>query len=230
MRVIVKATFVLLISLLMVNGQSVGEEWTKTFYVNKKALSSTGINNYFPLIPGKVLEFHGGNTVLVVTVTHDTEKVDGVVTRVVEERESEDGKLVEVSRNFFAIDPKSKDVYYFGEDVDMYRGVKIVNHEGAWRSGLKGAKFGLFMPGAPKNGFGFYHEIAPGVAMDRARVVTMEEMVKTPAGSFEHCLKTEETTPLEPRAKEYKYFAPRVGLIQDAELKLVKQSINLRKE
>jgi hypothetical protein len=112
----------------------------------------------------------------------------------------------------------------------MYRDGKIISHEGAWRSGLKGAKFGLFMPGAPKDGFGFYQEVAPGVAMDRAKVVTTDERVKTLAGDFEHCLKTEETTPLEPHAKEYKYFAPGVGLVQDADLKLVKQSIKLRKE
>ena len=230
MEFIARTVLALLFSMLMIDGQSVVEEWTKTFHVNKSALASTGINKYFPLIPGKVLEFHGGDTVLIVTITHDTENVDGVVTRVVEERELEDGKVIEVSRNFFAIDPKSKNVYYFGEDVDMYRNGKIVNHEGAWRSGLNGAKFGLFMPGTPRNGFGYYQEIAPGVAMDRAKVVSIRLKVETPAGSYEHCLKTEETTPLEPHAKEYKYFAPGVGLIQDADLKLVKQSINLRKE
>ena len=230
MGFISRTASVLLLSMFIFEGQSIGDEWTKVFHVKKSALASTGINKYFPLTPGRVLEFHGGDTVLTVTVTHNTETVDGVVTRVVEERESEKGKLIEVSRNFFAIDPKSKDVYYFGEDVDMYRNGKIVNHEGAWRSGLNGAKFGLFMPGTPRNGFGYYQEIAPGVAMDRAKVVSTQLKVETPAGSYEHCLKTEETTPLEPHAKEYKYFAPGVGLVQDADLKLVKQSIKLRKE
>jgi len=230
MGLIVRTALAFFLSMLVIEGQSVVEEWTKSFHVNKSALATKGLNKYFPLTPGKVLEFHGGDTVLIVTVTHDTEKVDGVVTRVVEERESENGKLIEVSRNFFAIDPKTKDVYYFGEDVDMYRNGKIVNHEGAWRSGLKGAKFGLFMPGTPRNGFGYYQEIAPGVAMDRAKVVTTQLKVETPAGIYENCLKTEETTPLEPHAKEYKCFAPGVGLVQDADLKLVKMMLNLKRE
>ncbi len=40
--------------------------------------------------------------------------VDGVVTRIVEERETEKGHLVEISRNFFALDPSTGDVCYFG--------------------------------------------------------------------------------------------------------------------
>lgn len=43
---------------------------------------------------------------------------------------------------------------------------------------------------------------------------------RTPAGTFEHCLKTEETTPLE-RGKERELHAPGMGLIQDGPLALV---------
>ncbi len=39
--------------------------------------------------------------------------------------------------------------------------------------------------------------------------------VVTPAGTFEYCLKIEETTPVEPGVKEYKYHAPGIGVIQD---------------
>jgi len=46
--------------------------------------------------------------------------------------------------------------------------------------------------------------------------------VKTPAGEFKNCLKVEETTPLEPNTKEYKYYAPGVGLVREGDLKLVK--------
>jgi len=67
----------------------------------------------------------------------------------------------------------------------------------------------------------YYQEAAPGVAMDRARVVSVTERGTTPAGTFERCLKTEETTPLEPGDKEYKLYAPGVGLIQDGPLVLI---------
>lgn len=210
-------------SLAIAAPQAYFEDWTKSFSVRTSDLVSTGTNKYFGLTPGRVLELRGGDTDLVVTVTNDTQMIDGVQTRVVEERESEGGKLIEISRNFFAIDPKTKDVYYFGEDVDMYQNGKVVSHDGAWKSGVKGAKFGLMMPGAPKQSRGYYQEIAPGVAMDRARIVGLDVSVETPAGRFEHCLKIEETTPLEPKAKEYKYYAPGIGLIQDADLKLVKR-------
>jgi len=52
--------------------------------------------------------------------------------------------------------------------------------------------------------------------------VSLNETVKTPAGEFKNCLKLEETTPLEPGVKDYKYFAPEIGMVQDGSLKLVK--------
>jgi len=43
-----------------------------------------------------------------------------------------------------------------------------------------------------------------------------------PAGTFKLVLKTEETNPLKPGEKEFKFYAPRIGLIQDEAIKLVK--------
>ena len=70
-----------------------------------------------------------------------------------------------------------------------------------------------------------YQEVAPGVAMDRARVMSLSERVTTPAGTFERCVKTEETTPLEPGDKGYKLYAPGVGLVQDGPLVLISRSL-----
>jgi hypothetical protein len=78
------------------------------------------------------------------------------------------------------------------------------------------------MPGTPKVGQRYYQEIAPGEAMDRAEVVSTTGKKTTPAGAFENCVKTEETSPLEPGTKEYKWYAPGVGLIADGTLPLVK--------
>ena len=55
---------------------------------------------------------------LIVTVLNETREIDGIMTRVVEEREWRNGKLKEISLNFFAICADTKDVFYFGEDVD----------------------------------------------------------------------------------------------------------------
>jgi hypothetical protein len=196
--------------------------WTTEFAVEKSELSATGRNPYFILEPGYQLVFGGGKERLVITVLDETKTVDGVETRVVEERETKDGKLVEVSRNYFAISQRTNDVFYFGEDVDIYKNEKVAGHSGAWLAGVKGARFGLMMPGEIRLKARYYQEIAPGVAMDRAEIVSLSETVKTPAGEFKNCLKVEETTPLEPGVKEYKYYAAGVGLVQDGSLKLVK--------
>jgi hypothetical protein len=194
-----------------------------TFRVDKSDLTSTGRNRFFVLEPGFVLRLEGKNgaktTVLVITVLNDTRLADGVETRVVEEKESVNGQLVEVSRNFLAISKKTSDVFYFGEEVDIYKNGKILKHEGAWLSGVKGARFGLAMPATPVVGARYYQELAPKVAMDRVEVVSLMATLETPAGSFENCLKTEESTPLE-NGKEYKLYAPEIGLIQDGALKL----------
>lgn len=199
--------------------------YTETFRIEAGELGPTGANPYIILEPGFTLVLEGkdegGEVNLTITVLDDIKKVDGVETRVVEERETAGGNLKEVSRNYFAISKKTNSVYYFGEDVDIYKDGKVVDHGGAWLSGEKGARFGLMMPGTPLLGARYYQEVAPGVAMDRAEIVSLDETLDTPAGKLEHCLKTRETTPLE-KGTEHKVYAPGIGLANDGPLKLVK--------
>lgn len=201
------------------------ETFTDTFAVDKADLGSTGTNRFFILAPGfqSVLEGKEGgkHIVLTITVLNETKLVDGVETRIVEERETSDGQPVETSRNYFAISRRTSDVFYFGEDVDMYKDGKVSSHDGAWLSGVGGARFGLQMPGTPLLGARYYQEIAPKVAMDRAEVKGLKDKLETPAGRFENCLNTEETSALE-RAREVKVYAPGIGLISDGTLKLAK--------
>lgn len=197
-------------------------DWTSEFTLDKSDLASTGRNPYFILEPGYQLVLKDDEGVLTVTVLNDTKLLDGVRTRVVEERETEKGRLVEVSRNYFAISKADKSVYYFGEDVDSYNSKGKVSHGGSWHAGEGGAHAGLMMPGVPRVGMRFYQEVAPRKAMDRAEIVSLSEAFSTPAGKFTKVLKTEETTPLEPGAKEYKLHAPGVGLIKDGDMVLVK--------
>jgi hypothetical protein len=199
--------------------------WMRSFEVDTNELVTAGENPYFILQPGYRLTLEGresGRVVrLVITVLNETKTVGGVETRVVEERETSGGVPVEVSRNYFAIHPATRDVFYLGEDVDMYEHGRVVAHDGAWRHGSEAARFGLMMPGAPAVGARFYQEQAPKVAMDRAEIVSVSERATTAVGDFEHVLKVRETTPLEPLAKEYKLYAPGVGLIRDGSLELV---------
>src|SRR5438105_502576 len=99
--------------------------------------------------------------------------------------------------------------------------------EGSWLAGVNGNRAGLTMPGAPQLKMKYYQEIAPGTAMDRAEIVSLSETCKTPAGTFSNCLKVKETSAIELAAKEYKYYAPGVGLVADDTVRLVKHgSVN----
>jgi hypothetical protein len=189
-----------------------GPAYTETFMVDEKDLATTGRNPYFILEPGYQLYYESPDKkeTLTITVLDETKKVGGIETRVVEEREIEDGKVKELSRNYFAICRRSNSVYYFGEDAG-----------GAWQHGEKGAHFGLMMPGTPLVGGRYYQEIAPGAAMDRAEILSVSATYETPAGKFEKVLQTVETTPLEPKERAVKHYAPGVGLLQDGALKLV---------
>jgi hypothetical protein len=196
--------------------------WRDRFDVNKKDLLPTGANAYITMQPGRVLRLEHGADTLTISILPETQEVDGVTTGILEERETKNGKLVEVSRNFMATDKNTGDVYYFGEDVDNYKNGKIVNHESAWRAGVAGARFGLMVPAKPIVGQAFYQEIAPKVAMDRVEIVSTTETVKTPAGTFDNCLHLRETTPLE-RDVSHKYYAPGVGIIKDDEFVLAER-------
>ena len=198
------------------------EAWRDRFDVNKADLLPTGNNAYITMQPGRVLRLTNGIDTLTVTILPDTLDIDGVKVGVLEERETKNGKLVEVSRNFFATDRATGDVYYFGEDVDNYKDGKIVDHDSAWRAGAQGARFGLMIPAKPIVGQKFFQEIAPKVAMDRVEVVSINETVKTPAGTFEHCVHLRETTPLESDVS-HKYYAPGVGMIKDDEFELAER-------
>ena len=197
------------------------QDYRDTFNVARSDWSITGKNDFFPLQPGYRLEFKGGKTDLRFTVLDQTKVIDGVTCRVIEEYQTESGKLVEISMNFFAYNKKTNDVYYFGEDVDNYKDGKIVNHDSAWRSGVDGARYGLFMPAKPRVGDRFYQEIAPN-AKDRIQIESITETVTTKLGQYKNCVKFAETTPLEPGVTDYKRYAPGVGMVQDGELKLVK--------
>ena len=105
-----------------------------------------------------------------------------------------------------------------------------MSHEGAWLSGVNGARYGLIMPGIFLLGSRYYQEVAPGVALDRAENVSMTEEVVTPAGTFPNSVKIKETTPLEPRAKDFKFYAPGVGLVKSNKLVLMSRERGPRDE
>lgn len=205
-------------------------EFIEDIHRERCTFVTTSNHPWHPLWPGYSLLLEGeeeddGETVTItlqVTVLGDTEIVDGVRTRVLEEREWEDGELVEVSRNFVAACRETGDIWYFGEAVDDYEGGVIVGHEGAWRAGEDGAEAGILMPGNPLNGARYFQELAPAAdALDRAEVQSRDGLMTVPAGTFANVLHVVDTTPLEPGVADDKYYAYGWGLIKDAAAELI---------
>jgi hypothetical protein len=191
-------------------------------------LVTTGRNPYFILEPGYRTVFagmeDGQHHRVTIAVLNRTKVIGGIRTRVVRERETVNGHIAEVSINYFAIDKRTKNVYYFGEDVNIFKYDRVINREGSWHHGQNGAKFGMVMAGSPAVGMQFQQERAPGVALDTSEVVDTDATLTVPAGTFGHVLKTRETTALEPDSVEFKWYAPGIGLIKDDTLGLVSHS------
>jgi hypothetical protein len=206
-------------------GETEGEnEYTASFRAEDCTFSSTGRNPFFILEPNYQLVLAGGDASeaaeVMITVLNETRQVNGTETRVIEERESIGGELVEISRNFFAICEETNSVFYFGEEVDDYENGNIISHEGAWLAGEDANRAGVIMPGTILLGARYYQEIAPDVALDRAEIIDVGEVIQTPSGDFSDSLITRETTPLEPDVAELKYYAAGIGLIQEEDLML----------
>jgi hypothetical protein len=210
----------------MVGAQN--ESWTSTFNMGDCNFSTTGTNPYFILQPGYQLKFAGvedGEPLDVTVIVINETKVvgDGIVTRVVEERtvNSETGDLKEITKDYFAICDKSNSIFYFGEDVDNYENGKIVDHDGSWLHGSDNARAGMIMPGTILLGSRYYQEIAPDVALDKAEIISINQTINVPAGSFRDVINMTETNDLEPGIKEDNLHAHGIGQVIDNELELV---------
>jgi hypothetical protein len=203
------------------------KEFTTDFRIEDCTLSNTGRNAYFSLNPGDYLVLSDGTETVEITVLTDKRRIDfttangeklSVNTRVVEEIETENGKLVERSRNFFARCAETNDIFYFGEKVFP----KAIG--GAWLAGEDGALPGIIMPATFLLGARYYQEIAPDVALDRAEHVKMGLTIKVdtvPEKTLFDCVEIVETTPLEPGSKSIKRYCPGVGLVFDNGLELI---------
>ncbi|TLX69291.1 MAG: hypothetical protein E6L03_00490 [Thaumarchaeota archaeon] len=187
-------------------------------------------NKYYSLKPGVIMGYNGtdeeGKSMRdIITITNDTKEIQGVPTRVVNDTVFVEGKLVETTNDWYAQDDKGN-VWYVGEDTTGFTNKKNP-HEGSWESGVKGAKGGLIMLAEPKVGITYDQEFAKGVAEDKATVLSLDDNVSVPYGSYSNVIKTKEFSALEPDVLEQKYYAANVGDIKEKTLKGSKEGIEL---
>jgi len=146
-------------------------------------------NPWFPLALGTVWTYDvSGSEVDTLTVSVDDrrEVVAGVSCVVVRRTATAaDGKVVRDGVTYYAQD-RLGNVWTFGEETT--RGTPARS----WRAGEDWAEAGLAMPATPRVGDGYLHGRAPGVA-DRSTVLSLDEELTVPAGTFRGLLLTEDT-------------------------------------
>jgi len=146
-----------------------------------------------------------------VYVTEEEKEVMGVKTTVVWDRVWLNGSLIEDTKDWYAQD-KDGNVWYFGEESKEIVLGEVVSTEGSWETGVDGAKPGIVMKANPKIGEVYYQEYYKGFAEDKAEIISLNEKITTPIGTFDNCLQTKDWNPLEPGGdEEYKYYCPKIA-------------------
>jgi hypothetical protein len=169
-------------------------------------------NPYWPMRPGSRWVYREGEQRVEVTVTRETKRIMGIEARVVHDVVTEKGELVEDTYDWYAQDADGN-LWYLGEDTKEYENGEVVSAEGSWEGGVDGAQPGILLPADPKVGMKYRQEYYKGKAEDAGEILSLDERVRVPYGSFEHVLQTKDTTPLEPDLVEHKFYAKGVGPI-----------------
>src|SRR5438093_12252569 len=173
-------------------------------------------NPYFPLRPGTTFiyggQMPGGFERDEFAVTHNTRVILGVTCVEVHDSVFTNGVLTEDTLDWFAQD-REGNVLYFGENTHELEDGLITTIDGTFMAGVNGDKPGIIMKAHPAISDFYRQEFSLNNAEDFAGTLSLTEVVTVRAGSFNHCLKSEETTPLEPDLLEDKFYAPGVGNI-----------------
>jgi membrane-associated phospholipid phosphatase len=167
-------------------------------------------NPYWPMAPGSTWVYREGERRIEVTVTDRARRILGIEATVVHDVVTEDGRLVEDTYDWYAQD-RWGNVWYLGEDAKEYEGGEVVSTKGSWEAGVDGAQAGIVMPGEPQVGQAYRQEHYAGEAEDRGKILSLDEHADVPFGVFDRVLMTKDTTPLEPKVLEHKYYAEGVG-------------------
>jgi hypothetical protein len=179
-------------------------------------------NPWFPLARGSVYVYDGqkdGKTARdVMTVTRKVKKITGIRAAVVNDRLYLNGVLAERTTDWYAQDRRGA-VWYLGEKTaELNAHGKVISTEGSFLNGRDGAKGGIFMPANPRVGQSFQQESFKGEAEDRFRILDLATGVTTPAVSSQNAMLTEETTPLEPKVVDHKYYVQGIGTVSEQQV------------
>jgi len=172
-------------------------------------------NPYWPMRAGNRWVYNetdaeGNEMQVEVTVTNDKKDIVGISATVVHDVVTQDGSVKEDTLDWYAQDVDGN-IWYLGEDTKEYEDGAVVSTEGSWQAGVDGAQAGIALPADPEVGMTYRQEYLAGEAEDRAKILSLDEHVEVPYGSFDGCLQTEDSTPLDPDVLEHKYYCTDVG-------------------
>jgi hypothetical protein len=167
-------------------------------------------NPYWPMAPDTRWVYTEGTQRIHVTVKARTREILGIAATVIHDVATDRGVLVEDTHDWYAQDDCGN-VWYLGEKTAEYEDGVLVTTEGSWEAGVKGAQPGVVVPADPTPGMTYRQEYLAGEAEDAATVLSTDERVGVPYGSFKHALLTKDYTPLHPKQVEYKLYAPEIG-------------------
>jgi hypothetical protein len=179
-------------------------------------------NAWFPLGRGSVWVYEGQEEGKqsrdVMSVTRKVKTITGIRAAVVADRLFLNGRLAERTADFYAQD-RHGTVWYLGENTaELNAKGKVTSREGSFLNGHQGAKGGIFMPANPQVGQSFQQESFKGEAEDRFRILDLATSVTTPAVSSQNAMLTEETSPLEPKIVDHKYYVQGVGTVKEQQV------------
>ncbi|UVJ37848.1 hypothetical protein [Arthrobacter sp. CJ23] len=151
------------------------------------------------------------------TVTGLTKVIGGVTTRVLWDRDYQDGQLQESELAFFAQDRQGS-VWLFGEYPEEYEGGTFVGAPSTFIHGLAKAQAGTMMPAKPSlRAPDHVQAYAPKVGfLDCGTVFQKNQQVCVPTGCYDDVLVIDEYNPLEPpdAGHQRKFYSAGTGLIK----------------
>jgi hypothetical protein len=194
------------------------------------AFATPKANSWFPLdvgghaviagMDGETEDDGAADEMTRIVVTGPGPMVLGVPTVQILDEEWVGGHVMERTFDLVATD-SSGNVWYFGEDVTNYQydakgTLTGTSADASWRAGENGALPGILVPGTPVDGLSQFIGQAPAAKeMAYWEVMSVDATVTGPAGSFTGVLQLRHGSTLEPDDREFKFYAPGIGLIRE---------------
>jgi hypothetical protein len=190
---------------------------TKSVKLDPSKFTTEIDNPYWPIKPGNhwvYSEVEDGEPQRVdVTALEKTKTLGGVTARVVHDRVTRKGQVLEDTYDWYAQDSDGN-VWYLGENTKEFDNGKV-STEGSWAYGVDGAQAGVVVPADPKQGLEYREEYYAGHAEDAAEVLNTTSQVQVPYGRFKDAVLTRNFSSLEPTVEEMKLYAKNVGPVME---------------